>query len=52
MNWIRNILLFYILCMTFLGVLSMKPNGIGGWILSALWIASIIGLYFIKPKQK
>ena len=52
MKWIRSILLFYILCMTYLAILAMKPNSIMGWILSVLWVASIIGLYVIKPKQK
>ena len=51
MGWIRNILLFYTLCMTVLAIITMKPNGIGGWILSVLWIASIVGLYHIKPKE-
>jgi len=51
MNWIRNILLLYIQCMTIVAIISMKPNGIGGWILSVLWIASIVGLYHIKPKE-
>lgn len=51
MNWIRNILLLYIQCMTIVAIITMKPNGIGGWILSVLWIASIVGLYYIEPKE-
>ena len=51
MNGIRNILLLYIQCMTIVAIISMKPNNIGGWILSVLWIASIVGLYYIKPKE-
>ena len=49
MSEIRNILLLYIQCMTIVAIISMKPNSIGGWILSVLWIASIVGLYHIKP---
>ena len=51
MSEIRNILLLYIQCMTIVAIISMKPNGIGGWSLSVLWIASIVGLYYIKPKE-
>jgi len=37
--------------MTILAIITMKPNGVGGWILSVLWIASILILFYIKPKE-
>lgn len=51
MKLVRLILFFYALCMTILGIVVMKPNGVGGCILSVLWILSIAGLHSIKLNQ-
>lgn len=54
MRGVRLILFLYALCMTILGIVAMKPNGVEGCVLSVLWILSIAGLHSLtlKPKQR
>jgi len=48
----KLLMFIYALIMSILGIISMNPIDVMGWVLSGLWILSIMGLYLLPIKTK